>query len=332
MVEGAILLTFGRNCCLWSVKSKSIPCTFVGIVCACWRNKGRSWRIFTKWIAQFRRLSSRSVPLPVPTPSSNQLSNSQEQATKRVALEDFGASVTSVDIEEDNSTLPNRTLIDQWPSMLTSTPCKEKNHPVPFAVVVPPVSPIPAREPEEKKTRVQATVEWPSQTKVNTLHEGLESLGKMLCCGTYKQIAGAVWKNPILRKYMQQLYLEEVDRECTAMCSRMKNRSCLRSPSKKDLQSFSFRKFNSKLESKAPLFSAVLWTASVRKSKRDDEFWLPSVCMSVAVLLKNRSPPCMNAMQLINTIILYHSGIIVSNFFNQFVSDVFLVFYCPNLL
>lgn len=200
-----------------------------------------------------------AVPLPVPTPSSNQLSDSQKQATKRVALEDFGASVTSVDIEEeDNSTLPS---IDQWPSTLTSTPCKEKDRPVPFAAVVGPVSLIPAGEPEEKKTRVQVTVEWPSRTKVNTLHEGLESLGKMLCRSTYKQIAGAVWKNPILSKYMQQLYLEEVDRECTAMCS-LKNPSCLRSPSKKDLQSFSFKKFNSELESKAPLFSAVLWTAS----------------------------------------------------------------------
>ena len=223
--------------------------------------------------------------------------------------------MTSVDIQEDNSTLPNKTSVDQWPSTLTSTPCKEKNCPVAFAALVGPVSPIPAREPEEKKTRVQVTVEWPSRTKVNTLHEGLESLGKMLCRGTYKQIAGAVWKNPILRKYMQQLYLEEVDRECTAMCS-LKNPSCLRSPSKKDLQRVSFKKFNSELESKAPLFSAVLWTASVRKSKRDDEFWQPSVCMSAAVLLKNRSP-CMNAMQLINTIILYHLGITVSNFFKS---------------
>ena len=68
-----------------------------------------------------------------------------------------------------------------------------------------------------------------------------------------------------------------------------------------------------RIESKAPLSSAVLWTTNVRKSKRDDEFWLPSVCMSAAVLLKNRSP-CMNAMQLINTIILYRSGITVSNF------------------
>ena len=96
--------------------------------------------------------------------------------------------MTSVDIEEDNSTLPNRTSVDQWPSTLTSTPCKEKNRPVAFAAVVGPVLPIPAREPDEKKTRVQVTVEWPSQTKVNTLHEGLESLGKMLCRGTYKQI------------------------------------------------------------------------------------------------------------------------------------------------
>ena len=256
---------------------------------------------------------SSAVPLPVNVISmlsSNQLSYSQEQAMKRVALEDLRASVHSVDSEEDGSALPSSTS-DQWSSRLTSTPCKEKSRPVSFPILAEPVSPIPARDSvEEKKTRVQVTVEWPSQTKVNTLHEGLESLEKMLCRGTYKQISGAVWKILILRKHVQQLYLEEVDRECTAMCS-LKNPSCLRSPSKKDLQNFSFKKFNSELESKAPLFSAVLWTANVRKSKRDDEFWQPSVCMSAAVLLKNWSP-CMNAMQLINTIILYHSGIIVS--------------------
>ena len=67
--------------------------------------------------------------------------------------------MTSVDIEEDNSTLPNKTSVDQWPSTLTSTPCKEKNRPVAFAGVVGPASPIPAREPEEKKTHVQVTVE-----------------------------------------------------------------------------------------------------------------------------------------------------------------------------
>ena len=108
-------------------------------------------------IVQSKKCSA--VSLPVPKPSSNQISDSQEQATKRVALEDFRASVTSVDIEEDNSTLPNKTSVDQWPSTLTSTPCKEKNRPVAFAGVVGPASPIPAREREEKKTHVQVTVE-----------------------------------------------------------------------------------------------------------------------------------------------------------------------------
>ena len=68
-------------------------------------------------IVQSKKCSA--VPLPVPMPPSNQISDSQEQATKCVALEDFGASVTSMDIEEDNSTLPNRTSVDQWPITLT---------------------------------------------------------------------------------------------------------------------------------------------------------------------------------------------------------------------
>ena len=73
--------------------------------------------------------------------------------------------------------------------------------------MVGPVSPIPAREPEEKKTGVQVNVEWPSRTKVNNLHEGLESFGKMLCHGTYKQIARSVWKNLILKCYYDEILM-----------------------------------------------------------------------------------------------------------------------------
>ena len=208
--------------------------------------------------------------------------------------------------------------------LMSSTPSKEHRKKE-SAVVISPIpkadTPVNAREDirqeigeadqnVNKRTTVQVRVEWPSKHKVNNSPESLESLGKMLCRGTYKQIAGAVWKNPILKKHVQQLFLKEVDRECSAMCS-VKHPSCLRSPSKKDLQSFSFKKLNAELETKAPLFSAVLWTASLRKSKRDDQFWQSSVCMSAAVLLKNRCPS-MTAIQLLNTIILYHTGIIVS--------------------
>ena len=106
-----------------------------------------------------------AVPLPVPKPSSNQFSDSQEQATKRVALEVFRASATSVDIEEDNSALPNETSVDQWPITLTSTPCKEKNRPVAFAAVVGPVSPIPARYPSKRRLVCKSLLNGPAEQK-----------------------------------------------------------------------------------------------------------------------------------------------------------------------
>ena len=274
--------------------------------------------------------SSNNFMLPVSkssTPQSNLFKGDfrQEQPAKRVALEDLRSGDQRHQSSHDSDVL-NRISVEQFPvSAVTSTPCKDKGHPAAFPAI--PVSPITGREGDEtssgpKKTRVLVTVEWPSRTKDNVSHEGLKSLGKMLCRGTYKQIAGAVWRNPILKKHVQQLFLQEVDRECTALCSlcSLKNPSCLRSPKKEDLQSFSFKKVTNELETKAPLFSAVLWTASVRKSKREDEFWVPAVCMSAAVLLKNRSP-CMNAMQLLNTIILYHTGIIVSTEFIDIITE-----------
>jgi hypothetical protein len=80
------------------------------------------------------------------------------------------------------------------------------------------------------------------------------------------------------------------------------------------IEEFSFDTLIKKLKTNAPLLSGVLWTASLQKrsrSEEDDSLWKRSVCMSAAVVLKNRSPS-MNALQLINTIIIYHSGTIVS--------------------
>jgi len=82
--------------------------------------------------------------------------------------------------------------VEQFPvSAVTLTPCKDKGHPAGFPSI--PVSPITDREGDEtssraKQTCILVTVEWLSKTKDNVLHEGLKSLGKMLCCGTYKQI------------------------------------------------------------------------------------------------------------------------------------------------
>lgn len=150
MVERAILLKFERNCFLWSIKWKSSPRTFVGIVCARWRNEGRAWRIFRE------QFSSENCPIE----------------------KMFQCSVTSPNAFLKPAQRLSRTSYKTcWrrKKERKKEPSKEKNRPVAFAAVVGPVSPIPAREPEEKKASVQVTVESPSRTKVNTLHEGLET-------------------------------------------------------------------------------------------------------------------------------------------------------------
>ena len=146
---------------------------------------------------------SISSPVRVNAPSSSQLSSSQEQTAKLVALEQRRS---SVNLQEDGFALFSSTLGDH-PLALTSTPCKEKNRPVALPVFGIPVAPnLDCKVAEEKKTQVRVTVEWPSQTKVNTLHKGLESLGKMLCRRTYKQIA-LLYKQIALLFFIRSSYM-----------------------------------------------------------------------------------------------------------------------------
>ena len=55
---------------------------------------------------------------------------------------------------------------------------------------------------KRRKTNADVTVkvEWPSKEMERKLSEDLESLGKMLVRGTYKQIANATWKHDSIRQ------------------------------------------------------------------------------------------------------------------------------------
>ncbi len=163
----------------------------------------------------------------------------------------------------------------------------------------------------------------------------------MLCRGTYKQLATAAWKHSELRSNIIELFLKEIDKECIRLCAdkRKPNNSkrsakilenspakkvseekqeknapsCLRLTSKEEILGFTFEKFDEELSNRAPLMKSALMAMSWRRSKKkeDDPFFTPAVCMAAAVCFKNRSRR-MTAVQLILTLMMKHSGYMVS--------------------
>lgn len=89
----------------------------------------------------------------------------------------------------------------------------------------------------------------------------------------------------------------------------------LRKTNKEDILKFSLTELEEKLKARMPLFRSVLLAASVRtnKEKNSDHFWMPVVCITSAICLKNRSA-YMTAMQLLNTIFIQHSGFMVCSY------------------
>ena len=131
--------------------------------------------------------------------------------------------------------------------------------------------------------------------------EDLHQIGKMLCRGTYKQIANAVWRHLGLRQNILQCIAKELDKECSGLCS-IKQPSCLRETSKQQMLNFSFEEMDRELQGRAPLLRMVLRAASLRQSKKmeSDLFLLPATCMAASICLKNRFPH-MTALQQYTT-------------------------------
>lgn len=77
------------------------------------------------------------------------------------------------------------------------------------------------------ETIVSVEVQWRSKTRRRILPVDLSSLGKMLCRGTYAQVARAAWRNDKLREQLILLVVKEIDKECSGMCSSKMDASSL---------------------------------------------------------------------------------------------------------
>ena len=166
---------------------------------------------------------------------------------------------------------------------------------------------------EKKNVDVTVKVEWPSKDQERKLPEDLESLGKMLVRGTYKQIVCAAWKNISARIAITELIAKEIEKETTLLCSK-KNPSILRMTDKTSMTSFSMDNVATEIKNRAPMFHSVLLAASVN-SKSKSSSTTPStgaIAMAAAICLKNRSR-YMIAAQLMVTIFIYHANFMVSH-------------------
>ncbi len=174
---------------------------------------------------------------------------------------------------------------------------------------------------------VSVSIEWSDRTKVNVLKPELSSLGKMLCRGTTKHIAKAAWNCAIIKSHLYIEVAKEIHKECILMCAKGSNKnnkkrsdSILRKTDKENIVSFSFDDLCSELNERASLLTLVLKTTSLRKLNKEEK-WKQSVGVAAAVCLCNRSRN-MTAMQLLISIIIRHSGFVVSTFMSQFISSI----------
>ena len=88
-------------------------------------------------------------------------------------------------------------------------------------------------------------------------------------------------------------------------------------------ESFEFGALEEELEIVTPLFWSVLKTAAFCSNREEGDgseaAFSPAVCMAASICLKNRCA-AMTAMQLLVTIILQHSGMMVSIDINDYLS------------
>ena len=138
-----------------------------------------------------------------------------------------------------------------------------------------------------------------------TLGEDLQTLGKALARrGSYKQIADAAFRCPLLKNCLIKKTLEALCRECNDLCSK-KNQSLLRKSGSDDMENFSFQKLCKEWKARAPLFYSFLMACATVKEKGCD--WTPAMVVAGSTLLKCRNMH-MNATASLISVMIRQSG------------------------
>ena len=107
----------------------------------------------------------------------------------------------------------------------------------------------------------------PCKVTVRKLPKDLESLGKMLVRGTYKQIENAAWKIPSVKEKWKSWWWKKFEKEATQLCSK-KDPRCLRATDKNSMLSLTMEKVHYEIKTRAPMFHSCLSAASINRRSR----------------------------------------------------------------
>lgn len=147
----------------------------------------------------------------------------------------------------------------------------------------------------------------------STLPESTSSLGAALAVGHMPSVAEAIINHNELGNLVLQHFLDRIDQECTTLCQRkLEPISPFRKIDVDKFPTFQWKSLIEHLSSIAPTLFRLLSTISShsdhRNKKKVDSAHYPGICMTAAVLLKERNREMCGVQSLIS-LLLYSSHV-----------------------
>ena len=147
----------------------------------------------------------------------------------------------------------------------------------------------------------------------STLPESASSIWAALAVGHMPSVAEAIINHNELGNLVLQHFLDKIDQECTTLCQKtLEPSSPFRKVPVDKFPTFQWKSLIEHLLSTAPILFRLLSTISShsdhRNKKKVDSAHYPGICMTAAVILKERNREMCGVQSLIS-LLLYTSHV-----------------------
>ena len=151
-----------------------------------------------------------------------------------------------------------------------------------------------------------------SSTTLSTLDEATNAIGRALATGHLPSVAEAIMNHESLANKLLQLFLDKLEAECAVLSQRSLPLFLFRRVPPDEYATFEWKKLIENLTQKAPtlfhVLSSIVAHSDRRNKKKLDTAHYPGLCMTVAVLLKERNREMCGVQSLIS-LLLYSSHV-----------------------